>query len=438
MLPDQISLPLSAYSELYDKLIPPTNRLRQIKDLVDFSFVYRALAPCYSHVNGRVAVNPILAFKYLLLKVIFDLSDVDVVDRSRYDLSFKYFLDLSPEADVINPSTLSRFRRQRLKDQSPLELLVGQTVHLAGERGLLADRAVILDATHTLSRYTASSAKVALEGRYRRLLSTLRDSVALTGEGLPVPLPGDSAGETLEEVRARCLALVKLTRSLPVTSSLPRVNERLNVLEETLQDVKRSGVISRDRDARVGHKSRHKSFFGYKTHVAMTKNGIITGVEVTTGEKADGQYLQSLVEQSRRNGVEVETVIADTAYSGRDNIIYTSARGIRLVEVKPGAERDSRGNWLHVQQGRGNDGLSRRAPGHEGKIPARKGEQERATRVSLRRETMSRMSLAPGMLQGRSEKENLLGDGQVRGTRETKRIPGIRLFQGASQVQATG
>lgn len=331
MLPDQISLPLSAYSELYDKLIPPTNRLRQIKDLVDFSFVYRALAPCYSHVNGRVAVNPILAFKYLLLKVIFDLSDVDVVDRSRYDLSFKYFLDLSPEADVINPSTLSRFRRQRLKDRFPLELLVGQTVHLAGERGLLADRAVILDATHTLSRYTASSAKMALEGRYRRLLSTLRDSVALTGEGLPVPLPGDSAGETLEEVRARCLALVKLTRSLPVTSSLPRVNERLNVLEETLQDVKRSGVISRDRDARVGHKSRHKSFFGYKTHVAMTKNGIITGVEVTTGEKADGQYLQSLVEQSRRNGVEVETVIADTAYSGRDNIIYTSARGIRLV-----------------------------------------------------------------------------------------------------------
>lgn len=154
---------------------------------------------------------------------------------------------------------------------------MGQTVHLAGERGLLADRAVILDAPHTLSRYTASSAKVALEGRYRRLLSTLRDSVALTGKGLPVPLPGDSAGETLEEVRTRCLALVKLTRSLPVTSSLPRVNERLNVLEETLQDVKRSGVISRDRDARVGHKSRHKSFFGYKTHVAMTKNGIITG-----------------------------------------------------------------------------------------------------------------------------------------------------------------
>ena len=191
MLPDQTSLPLSAYSELYDKLISPTNRLRQIKDLVDFSFVYRTPVPCYSHVNGRVTVNPILAFKYLLLKVIFDLSDVDVVDHSRYDLSFKYFLDLSPEADVINPSTLSRFRRQRLKDRFPLELLVGQTVHLAGGRGLLDDRAVILDTTHTLSRYTASSARVALEGRYRRLLSTLRDSVALTGEGLSVSRAGE-------------------------------------------------------------------------------------------------------------------------------------------------------------------------------------------------------------------------------------------------------
>ena len=33
-------------------------------------------------------------FKYLLLKAIYDLSDVDVVERSRYDMSFKYFLDM--------------------------------------------------------------------------------------------------------------------------------------------------------------------------------------------------------------------------------------------------------------------------------------------------------------------------------------------------------
>jgi hypothetical protein len=36
-------------------------------------------------------------FKYILLKTIFDISDVDVVERSGYDLLFKYFLGLAPE-----------------------------------------------------------------------------------------------------------------------------------------------------------------------------------------------------------------------------------------------------------------------------------------------------------------------------------------------------
>lgn len=33
-------------------------------------------------------------FKYFLLKTIHDLSDVDIVERSKYDMSFKYFLDI--------------------------------------------------------------------------------------------------------------------------------------------------------------------------------------------------------------------------------------------------------------------------------------------------------------------------------------------------------
>jgi len=46
-------------------------------------------------------------FKYLLLKITYDISDADVVERSRYDMSFKYFLDMAPEEDVINSSLLT-------------------------------------------------------------------------------------------------------------------------------------------------------------------------------------------------------------------------------------------------------------------------------------------------------------------------------------------
>lgn len=56
--------------------------------------------------NGRNAINPIRMFKYLLLKSIYDLSDEDIVERSKYDMSFKYFLEMAPEDSVIESSSL--------------------------------------------------------------------------------------------------------------------------------------------------------------------------------------------------------------------------------------------------------------------------------------------------------------------------------------------
>lgn len=76
-----------------------------MKELVDFSFIYEELIDKYCLNNGRNAVAPVRMFKYLLLKSIYDLSDIDVVERSKYDMSFKYFLDMAPEEAVINPSS---------------------------------------------------------------------------------------------------------------------------------------------------------------------------------------------------------------------------------------------------------------------------------------------------------------------------------------------
>ena len=70
--------------------------------------------------------TPILLFKYLLLKYLYNLSDNGVVERSRYDMSFKYFLELTPEEEVIHPSLLTKFRKQRLKDENILDLLINK------------------------------------------------------------------------------------------------------------------------------------------------------------------------------------------------------------------------------------------------------------------------------------------------------------------------
>ena len=48
-----------------------------------FPFVYEELKENDCLHNGRNAIDPIRMFKYLFLKAFFELSDVDVVERSK-------------------------------------------------------------------------------------------------------------------------------------------------------------------------------------------------------------------------------------------------------------------------------------------------------------------------------------------------------------------
>lgn len=105
----------------------------------------------------------------------------------------------------------------------------------------------------------------------------------------------------------------------------------MNRLKETLEDFDEIHLLSNDPDARVGHKSADSSFFGYKTHLAMSEERIITAAVVTTGEKNAGKQLETLIEKSLIAGMKVETIIGDTAYSEKQNIIYTNEHEMKLV-----------------------------------------------------------------------------------------------------------
>lgn len=79
MLSNQKELNFSPYAELYEKLIPAKHLFRQIKELVDLSFIREELKNKYCLTNGRTAESPERMFIYLLLKCINPLSDVDLV-----------------------------------------------------------------------------------------------------------------------------------------------------------------------------------------------------------------------------------------------------------------------------------------------------------------------------------------------------------------------
>lgn len=327
MLPQQQSMILSPYIELYNLLIPKDHLLRRINELVDFSFVYEELNKNYCHDNGRMAVDPVRMFKYLLLKSIFDLSDVDLVERTKTDLSFKFFLHMAPEEMVIEPSLLTKFRKLRLKDMKLLDLLIGKTVEIAVEKGVLRSKSIIVDATHTKARYTQKTPQEVLRERSKKL----RKIIYTLDESMKNAFPTKPITNAVEDEIRYCQELIAVIEQDERFTGLPKVTEPLNLLKETIADDLEHLQTSVDPDAKVGHKTADSSFFGYKTHIAMSEERIITAATVTTGEKNDGKELQTLIEKSKAAGMEVKTVIGDTAYSEKDNLAYSERNEMELI-----------------------------------------------------------------------------------------------------------
>jgi transposase len=323
----QQKLQLSPYSDLYSIIVPKDNLLRKINELIDFSFIYDELVSKYCTTNGRNAESPIRMFKYLLLKTIYNISDVDVVERSQFDMSFKYFLDMTPEENVINPSSLTKFRKLRLKDTDLLNLLISKTVSIAIEKGIIKSKSIIVDATHSLSRSNPLSPLDVLRERARQL----RKVVYSTDENWKDQMPKKNEDNDLEQELLYCETLEKTIDSDEVLRSYPKVKEKLNLLKETIEDTKDHYTLSKDPDARTGHKTQDSSFFGFKTHIAMTEERIITAAVVTSGEKGDGPELPALLEISQDNGIQVDTIIGDAAYSGKDNLKIAGKQEIKIV-----------------------------------------------------------------------------------------------------------
>ena len=326
MLVQQQQIQFSAFSGLYDLVVPKDNLLRKINELIDFTFIYEELTGKYCLNNGRTE-SPVRMFKYLLLKTIYTISDVDVVERSRYDMSFKYFLEMSPEDAVIDPSSLTKFRKLRLKDADLLNLLISKTVSIAIEKGIIRSKSIIVDATHSLSRSNPYSALEVLRERSK----LLRKTVYVIDEDMKDLMPKKNDSDDLAKELAYCRELEKHIEADQTLRAIPAVKEKLNLLKETIADTEEHYTISKDKDAKTGHKSADSSFFGYKTHLAMTEERIITAAVVTSGEKGDGPELPKLLEISQNNGIKVETIIGDSAYSGKENLKLTDDQDIKVV-----------------------------------------------------------------------------------------------------------
>lgn len=320
---------ISEHISLYDKIIPKDNFLRKLKENIDFSFVNKLVEKEYSEKYGRPAKEPEMMYKLLFLEIKDSLSDREVIERAKTDMAYKYFLDLNPEDCVPSYSLLSVFRNTKIKDESILEEMLQETVKQAIEKGIIKSNSIIVDATHTNSKNLKKTPTQVLREISKKLRKEIYRNEPELKEVFPEK-PEETA--SLEEEIEYTKKLAKALKEKITEKTNEKVRRKYKKLEEMLTEEKIEKIQSSiDKDARQGYKSEDNDFFGYKSHVAMTRERIVTALEVTSGEAPDGKFMTSLVEKSKRTGLEVKEVIGDKAYSGKDNLEYGKKNDIKII-----------------------------------------------------------------------------------------------------------
>lgn len=315
-------LTASFHAELY-KLVPEDHLLRKIHCIVDFSFIYELVENSYCKYYGRPANEPELLFRLLFLQILYNLSDERMVQEAQVNLAFKWFLGLNPEDPLPDASQLSRFRNHRL-GASQVDDVLKQVVTQCVEQGLIKSKSIIMDSTHTLAGSQKQRPLDVLRDSAKRLLRTVVKRHPKLEKKLPIMPRVNSEQEDAEQIMLHYLAELgeKVEELLPDHEGA--LSDKLQIARQIVEDerlLSQKGILSAiDPDARFGWKSNTKSFFGYKEHLAMTEEEIITAVEVTVGSSDDGKQLSTLLAQTQANGITVKEIIADTAYSGKDNL----------------------------------------------------------------------------------------------------------------------
>ena len=242
-------------------------------------------------------------------------------------MAYKYFLDLEPEAKMIDPSLLTKFRKTRITEDI-LEEMLKETIQQALDKGLIKSGTIIVDSTHTDAAVRAKSPTQILRDMSKQLRKEIYKNAYELSEKFPEK-PSLEAG--LDEEIAYTKNLLETLEDGIADCGNQKIQEIAKKMKELLENEQIREIRSKDdKDARFGHKTATSTFYGYKNHIAMTEERMIAGISVTHGGAPDGLELPGLIEKAQKNGIKVKEVIGDMAYVSDDNLAVCEKEDVTL------------------------------------------------------------------------------------------------------------
>lgn len=371
----------------YETLYREGPRLLSDEDFVD----------CYDVTTGRPSVPPSRMFKLLLLQMYEGATDRQAVERMAFDLRWKAALGLEIGDGAVGQATLVDFRA-RLQLHGKMEEAFGRFLRRAVDVGVLrSDEVQVLDSSPIWGRGAVEDTYNLIGSAVRKLLGvTARRrgakaedlagqlGLVLTGAAEEGSLKGragidwgkeeerraflnrvvDEARRLLEATAeeeqrdaevAEAAALLRriLMQDLERVSgseadeSDPNPDEgdeaqsvlALGTEVQVRRGVARDRVVSAgDPEMRRGHKSRNRSWDGYKAHVGVSaESELITAVHVTAANEHDGAAAAALMKQHEDQGLEPEAYVGDMAYSAAELCERAAEHGTEMVARVPRA-----------------------------------------------------------------------------------------------------
>ena len=279
---------------------------------------------------GRPTVPARVVATVMLLQAYEGLSDREACDRLAFDLRWKAAAGLTVGAGAFHPTVLVGMRNRLRKSDRPRRLFddVNTTARAAG---LLRGRRRVIDSTPLFDAVATQDTVIQLRAAIRKVLTVAdRADPALAGT-VRAALARDDDYATLgkppcdwDDPKARealvdalvCDAHAALGAldGRQLDGPLVEAAELLGLVAGQDVEAGEDGMfriarkVARDRlistvdvEARHGHKSRARTFDGYKSHFGVDPDDeLITNVAVTAANTADREVIDELLDQPHR------------------------------------------------------------------------------------------------------------------------------------------
>jgi IS5 family transposase len=336
-------------NNIYNMLIENDDIFEKILKVFDFNFIYDEVKHLYCDDNGRPPYDPVRLYKATLVQRLKCLSDPEMEYVARYDIRIKHFIGIPIQDFGFDYSTLSKFRT-RLGTEL-FEKIFQKILHQIVKLGIIKNpKQQYLDSMPVLAHAALPSVtcliyqgiKTVVNGTSEELKKELYEKTELTDEKLanyskarPLFRMEDNEKKTaFEKAVNRARETVFFLESNEYKSEdldllKQIINENVNSKNQPIQTEKSIKTLA-DKDAKLGHKTKEDLIFGYKNHAAVTEEGIITAVTITSAADKDDKQTEMIISKQEEVGLKPEEMDADSAYGYIETFKAAKSKGVKL------------------------------------------------------------------------------------------------------------